>query len=491
MNDVETILDDQDQGPSAKEAREEESRHARRELERETIASLAALEPGGEYERARRQIAKKLGWRTTAVDVAVKAARETKAVGKSVDLTLPEPWPEPVSGAPLLHALIELFRSFVILPPHAAEALALWVLFAHSIDYFDVAPRLAILSAVMRSGKTTLLRIVSWLVPRALLASNISPAAIYRVLELAHPTLLVDEADSFARRNEELRGILNSGHDREAAFVVRCDGDDNTPRRFSTWGAIAIAAIGKLPPTWIDRSIVINLKRRLPSETVQRINRSCRAGFEELARKCARWTVDNADRLKQGEPAVPQGLNDRAAQNWLPLVAIADAAGGEFPELARKAAVALSGGESAVEASLGVMLLSDIRTVLDQSDRISSANICEALATMEGRPWPEYGRSLKPISQNQLARILEPFGIAPHTIRFGAETAKGYLLKDFSDAFDRYLPSVTPSQSNGENEPEHPAIRNKSAGVTDGNTHFDHGENNCDGVAVRNGAVGQ
>ena len=102
-------------------------------------------------------------------------------------------------------------------------------------------------------------------------ASNISSAALFRSIEKWVPTLLIDEADSFATKNDELRGVLNSGHTPQTAFVVRCIGDDSEPRIFSTWGCKALAAIGKLPDTVMDRSIEIRLRRALPGEVAEKI----------------------------------------------------------------------------------------------------------------------------------------------------------------------------------------------------------------------------
>ena len=86
-----------------------------------------------------------------------------------------------------------------------------------------------------------------------LLSGNITPAALFRAVEAWKPTLLIDEADTFAKMSDELRGILNAGHTRDTAFVVRAEGDSNEPRMFSTWAPKMVAAIGRLPDTIEDR----------------------------------------------------------------------------------------------------------------------------------------------------------------------------------------------------------------------------------------------
>jgi len=317
-------------GPSARAALRlpPEPRNDAERLEL-AINRLAALSPT-EFAQVRKGEARKLGIRASDLDKFVKEKRgkATAISGQALNLNEPEPWPEPVDGVALLDSLSAAFTRFIVLPSGAAAALALWVVFTHAIDAFDIAPRIAILSAVMGSGKTTLLTVLKCLVPRGLLASNVTPSAVFRLMETAHPTLLIDEADSFAREDEGLRGILNSGHQRDSAFVIRVEGDDHEPRCFSTWGAVAMAAIGKLPGTWLDRSVVVRLKRKSRSEVTERITRDAKNEIGDLALKVARWTLDNMAVLKAANPDIPTSLNDRCADNWRPLLAIANTAGG-------------------------------------------------------------------------------------------------------------------------------------------------------------------
>jgi len=146
-----------------------------------------------------------------------------------------------VDGAELLSEVAATFARYVALPPFAV---ALWTVHTHALEGAAASPLLALTSPEKRCGKTTTLSLLARLVPRPLLSSNISPAALFRIVEKYCPTLLVDEADSFLRDKEELRGILNSGHTRDAAYVVRTVGDDNDPCRFSTWAPKAVALAG-------------------------------------------------------------------------------------------------------------------------------------------------------------------------------------------------------------------------------------------------------
>src|SRR5262249_3091491 len=162
--------------------------------------------------------------------------------------------------------------------------------------------------------------------------------------------------------------------------------------------------------------------------------------FQPLRRRSTRWSQDNLPSLRISDPIVPAQLDDRAADNWRPLFAIADAAGGTWPEQARKAALTLSGSASEADTSAAVQALADLRDLFRKrrADRIRSAEIVADLAEMLDRPWPEWARG-KPLTQRQLARLLRPFGVQPRKIRLGEETAQGYLLEDLQDTFERYL----------------------------------------------------
>ena len=218
-----------------------------------------------------------------------KIERKEKArQGRKLLLSEPEPWPDPVDGANMLDECCAALRKYLTLPDGAAEALSLWAVFTHVIDAFQIAPRLALTSPEKRCGKTTTLSILSRLVHRPLPASSITAPAMFRTIESAQPTLLVDEADTFLHDNPELKGILNSGHYRTAAFVVRTVGEDHEPRRFSTWAAVAIAKIGNLPDTLQDRSIVIPMRRRVKTERVEPLRMDRTPDLDEIARKITR-----------------------------------------------------------------------------------------------------------------------------------------------------------------------------------------------------------
>jgi hypothetical protein len=408
-----------------------------------------------EYDRVRGTEAEKLGIRVGTLDDEVnkyRAEDDAPRAGRPLALPLPDPWPDPVDGGALLDELVSVFTRYVMMPPASATAAALWCMHAHAFEASTTSPRLFITSPEKRCGKTTLLRVIQALVPKALQASNITAAALFRTVEAARPTLLIDEADTFLSENEELRGIINSGHARDGQ-VIRLVGDDHEPRAFSTWCPTAIAAIGNVQATIEDRSIVITMRRRRKDEKVERFRSDKILHLEDLQRKAARWVADNLSALRAYDPDVPASLNDRAADNWRPLLAIADLAGSRWEARVREAIAAFTDQAVVEDDSLPTKLLADIREAFAKhGDKIKSEVLVGHLKSLPDRPWADFYRG-NGISTSWLAGKLKPFGIRPGTIRLsekdwkdGKDTAKGYSVSWFGDAFSRYLPSenVTP-----------------------------------------------
>ena len=457
----------------------------------DSLKRLASLTPI-QYDRVREAEAKLLGVRVATLDIEVKKLQAETPTdtgnGAAVLFADPAPWPVAVDGAEVLDELVTTLQTFIVLPDGAAEAAALWLLHAHAHAAFRVSAVLAITSPEKRCGKTTALALLQRLTPRPLPAANITAAALFRAVEKWRPTLLIDEADTFLRDSDELRGVLNSGHTRDGACVIRTVGDDHEPRAFSTWAPKAIALIGKLPATLHDRAIEVRLARKLPGELVDRL-RTDRAGFEDLRRRCARWAKDHADTLRNTDPRVPGGLHDRAADNWMPLLSIADLAGGTWPARARRAAIEMSSSDDGDEAA-GAVLLEDLQALfMERGERLMSTEIVDVLGRMEERPWPEW-RHGHPLTVRQLARLLRPFGIHPRTIRAGTDRAKGYEVGQFVDAFARYLPSllsIRDTVTNPENKAiSENAIRDTEKLVTDGNREKPLENKVCHGVTDQN-----
>ncbi len=404
------------------------------------------------------------------------AGEEEGLQGQVLALKDPEPWLEPVDGGELLQELVSLLERFVVLPSRAVETVALWIMFTWVLDAAETAPRLAITSPTKRCGKTRLLQIIGARVRRPLPASNVPPAAVFRVIEKAEPTLLIDEADTFLKSNEALRGILNSGHARASAFVIRCVGENFEPRHFSTWASIVIVCIGKLPATLEDRSIEVPMKRKTPGEKVERLrNADLEAAAEPFRRRCLRWAIDNFETLRAADPITPPELDDRATDNWRPLLAIADLAGGTWPAIARKAALELSAGREEAENDFGIQLLADLRelwTAGRLNPRSMTEEVLEALRGLDGRPWADYRRG-EPLNSRGLARLLKPFGIRPRDIKLATgQVLKGYLAETFEDVFARYLPfqSATSATSIQDKDLGDISIRYQDDSVADKNS---------------------
>ena len=430
----------------AKKSQEERTKRAAEKQiapppdEKALIEALARKDQA-EYDSVRADVAETLGIRVGTLDGKVDALR--KKMKAEDDKDDPphwkvEPWPEPVNGAELLDSIRRVFRRYIVLPKDADIALALWVLHAWTMDAGDISPFMVLVSPTKRCGKTSVLILLFFLTPKSELASNITAAALFRHIEAVRPTLLIDEADTFVKNNEELRGILDSGHTRVAAQIIRnveANGE-HKPRRFSTWAAKAIATIRKLADTLEDRSVRVTLQRKPRDAKVERLRRRDTEEFKSLRSQAARWAADNFDKLVDPDPAVPEVLNDRAADNWRPLLAIADLAGGTWPEDARRAACTLSGEEE--DGAVNVELLRDIRVAFGDAEVIRSADLIEKLIADPERPWAEWSHG-RPLTQRQLAGLLRPFFIFPDTVHPpGLAQGKGYKKAHFEEAWAAY-----------------------------------------------------
>jgi putative DNA primase/helicase len=410
------------------------------------IAALAELRELA-YQRCRVSEAKSLGLLVTALD---KLVRRRRAQAEKKADALPhwqvDPWETAVSGAELLDGIEKVFRRYIVLPKGAAEALALWTLHAWTADAGDISPFMVLVSPTKRCGKTSVLIILYYLTPRSELASNISASAVFRYIQETRPTLLIDEADTFVRDNEQMRGILNSGHTKAAAHVIRnveINGE-HKPQRFSTWAPKAIATIRALADTLEDRAIVVTLQRKPKAVAVARLRKRDSEDFTALRRQAARWAADNFEKLTDPDSDVPEVLNDRAADNWRPLLAIADLAGDRWPQRAREAACLLS-GDGHESSSINVELLADTKKAFGDEEAMSSADLVAALVADPERPWAEWRRG-RPLTQKQLAGLLKPFCIISQTVHIpGFKDAKGYSRADFEEAWSAYLPGQNAS----------------------------------------------
>ena len=414
--------------------------------ERELLAELAKMTPL-QYDRCREEYAIILGVRGATLDKEVLALRKEGKAGNELFVD-DDPWTAPINPAELLHEIDRTVRRFIVCQPEARHAAVLWVAYSWFIDVVQVAP-LALITAPERAcGKTQMLSLMARLSYRPLPASSISPAALFRAIEAYSPTLFLDECDNQLKDNEELVGLLNSGHTRDSAFTIRLVGDSHAVTRFSTWGAKALSGIsqnhgsGKLHETLLSRSIPIEMRRKLPHESVDRIRNAESGLFDDLRSKLARFADDYRDRVRHARPPLPEGLSDRQQDNAEPLLQVAMVAGGDWMRIGTDALVKIFGKDDGSK-SIGEELLTDIQEVFESQkvDRISTVDLLKALCADDERPWSTYNRGL-PIKPRQLAAKLAGYGIHSKNVKINFGVLKGFSLDQFTEAFNRYIPAT-------------------------------------------------
>lgn len=359
------------------------------------------------------------------------------------------------AGAPyaeLLDQVQNYLERFIAYPsPESATAHALWIAHAHLITAFENTPRLAFLSPEPGSGKSRCMELTEALSPRPVLSVNASVAYIFRKIsdEAGLPTLLMDEIDSVfsngkAEGNEDLRGLLNSGY-RKGATAGRAAirGKEIVTEEWPSFCAVALAGLNQLPDTLMTRSIVINMKRRPQGQKVESYRRRVNAPEAGLlAGRLSEFADSVLIDVSEAWPDLPEGIEDRDADIWEPILAIADAAGGHWPDTARAAAVVMVARAKEKPATLGIRLLDDIRAAMTGLDRVSTNDLLDALHAMETAPWSNIKG--EPIDSRFLAKVLSKYEISTNnTVKIDGRSAKGYLRSHFSDAWSRYLPLVT------------------------------------------------
>jgi hypothetical protein len=354
--------------------------------------------------------------------------------------------PKTSSGEFAANSVAKLYARFISYPsPHCLTAHVLWTFHTHIVDRFDTTPRLAFLSPEPASGKTRALELTERLVPNPVSAINVTPAYLFRKIgdELS-ATILFDEIDTVfgpkAKENEELRGLLNAGY-RRGAVAGRCvvHGKTVETEEIPAFAPVALAGLGWLPDTIMSRAVIIRMQRRAAGEVVEPYRRRIHDSVTEDARRLIeKWASTFPEEIESW-PELPPGIEDRNADVWEPLIAIADELGGAWPNKAREAAVALVAASKEREPSLGVRLLTDLRTVFGDSEYMATAVILQALHDIEEAPWANMKG--QPLNSRGLSQRLLQYGIKPKTVRVGTGTPKGYARADLHEAWLRYLPS--------------------------------------------------
>ncbi len=347
-----------------------------------------------------------------------------------------------VAGHELLDELLHTLCRYVRFPDEdSAVAVALWIAATHGIEAWNAAPRLVLNSPQKRCGKTRALDVISGMCHAPLVTVNASAAAIFRSLGGERPpTLVIDEADAIfgtkraAEQNEDLRSLLNAGYQRNRP-ALRCVGPQQIATPFATFAMVALAGIGAMPDTITDRAVNITMRRRTTAEPVSQFrSRRDEPVLHGMRDRLAVWAQANIEELTDAVPAMP--VEDRAADTWEPLMAVADTAGGRWPKRARRACVALVEGaeESDEERSLDIRLLTDIRRIFAEKDVqfLASRELVDALKQTADSPWDDLV-----YTSSKLAYRLGLFAVKPgHNTE---KTVRGYRLESFHDAFERYI----------------------------------------------------
>lgn len=369
-------------------------------------------------------------------------------------MTATPPTP-PIDGAALLAEVEAFHRRFNVFPREAAYvAVALWDAHAHLLDAFDSTPRLAFLSPEPGSGKSRALEVVETLVPRPMLAVNARAAALFRSVSdpAGRPTILFDEIDTVfgpkAGDNEELRGFLNAGH-RRSGVTYRCigDGGNQTVVEFPSYTGVAVAGLGYLPDTITTRSVIIRMRRRARNEKAEPFRaRLHEAEGNALRDRLAQWADQVRDDIAGRWPEMPEGVTDRPADVWEPLLSVADAAGGDWPTRARTACLELVNASRADDkGSLGIRLLTDLRDhVMAGIDRMPTVAILDRLCALDEAPWADMGG--RPLDSRGLSKMLGEYmttdnaPVKARNIKSAGAVLKGYYALDLHDAWQRYCP---------------------------------------------------
>lgn len=353
----------------------------------------------------------------------------------------------------LFDAIHDFVTRFVVLPSvEAGYAITVWIVHTYCLSAFESTPRLAILSPEPGSGKSRLLEIIEALVPNPKNTFNVSAAVLYRSMVddvSDRPTILLDEADTIfhAKAGEQaqaLRAVVNAGH-REGSVAERFNNQTNKNETFPAFSPAAIAGLDDLPDTIMSRSVVVRMKKRASDEPVTAYRR--RLFKDEAARLKKRlldWTESHISQLDGFAEDLPQGIEDRAADVWEPLILIGDAHSAKWSQRIRTAATVMHGDSRSTKESLGIRMLADCRAAFNGQHVMHSADLVSALIAIEDGPYSDWKG--KELDARGLANQLGNYGIHSTSVRVGEISKKGYKRESFDDAWKRYLPSLPPEE---------------------------------------------
>jgi hypothetical protein len=279
---------------------------------------------------------------------------------------------------------------------------------------------------------------------------NATPAYLFRKVADPNgaPTILFDEIDTVfgpkAKDNEDIRGMLNAGH-RKGAKAGRCviKGKIVETEELDAYCPVALAGLDDLPDTIMTRSVVVRMRRRAPNEVVEPWRRRINGPQgETLSGELKTWASQNSQFITW--PEMPEGVEDRNADVWEALLAVADLAGGDWPQRGREAAVKLVSSTTRGQ-SIGVMLLRDLRAVFKGRAEVATDELLRELLTLDESPWNDLRGA--PLDSLGLARMLGKYDVHPGRIRIGGIQVRGYRAAHLADSWTRYLPPLSPSEA--------------------------------------------
>lgn len=355
----------------------------------------------------------------------------------------------------MLDALAGFLRRYLVCTEHQLAILALWVVHTWCFEHFYVAAYLNICSPESQSGKTLCLELLQSLCGAPWLAAGADSKSVMKCLLryerrvepgepcTLHPpfTILLDDCHHtlFPFERQPLLALLNSGSRVTSRFV-------SGRVEYCVFSPKAFAGNSSLPRSLASRCIPIVLERRSPSDLPGRFDSEdpeVRDAVSELREWLNDWTSANSDELARVSSSMPEGIASGLAPHQQgcaePLVHIADLIGGAW---SGKARASLASVFSLADASLSVQALSDIRAsffVKDNPEFLSSRDLLAALRALDHRPWAAWPET----AGRRLGALLHPFGIVSRNIHMSSDKVfRGYLLRDFQSAFDRYLPPL-------------------------------------------------
>jgi hypothetical protein len=357
--------------------------------------------------------------------------------------------------AELLREVVSWVRRYVALSEDQAVILAVWVMHTYAFDASETTPYIHITAPEKACGKPRLMDVLVAIADKPIRSGGMTAAALVRCIDNGAPTIFLDEMDAQLGGDKEygeaIRGILNEGFRRGGKFF-KCDGKSHELREFNAYSPKCFAGIGRIPETVASRSIAIEMRRKLPNETVASFRqRDVEAAAIPIRSSLAEWVDKGAvGTLSPMRPAPIPAIADRQNDIAEPLLAIAQLAGEEWLERLTRALQSVFTSQGAEDTSTGVMLLADIRDAFEhhRESQLRSVALIEYLCDIEGHPWAEWNRG-KQMTVSNLARHLKKHGISPRAIRFGGEVAKGYRRGDFEEPWTRYCShdSIPPHQA--------------------------------------------